>query len=418
MSLSIPSLPCLKSPRRWLRAACVGAALGLAAAPAMAGVEGDVDTTTAAEEVAFASTGTLLASEIGDGAWYELEPDETSITLALDDLKRWGITNIYVDVFRNGQTAFPSQIFPQVSNLKGRDWLALLCTEAHQRGIRVHGWMQVLRWQDADSDDPTTPSLLQQHPDWMELDVQGMPRTEPEQALYVTPWAPEARAALTSMTAELCNYPLDGLNLDGVGYDLKRDLGYNNLATREYRVEYEVDPKILSRNPDEDSLWMKWVALREDKITSVVEDLQGVARTQGEGNGRRIAISAVVVPGYEQTRGLHRSYQHWADWLKYDLIDASMPACFNAELPELEQQLWQARSVHMDRHVACIPGLDLGKPGDNMRHPSLKEQRRLLRNAGFQHYTVLDYQALKRAMEQPEPEPEKSHGFWHFLRRD
>jgi len=363
----------------------------------------------------FENHGSIAASEIGDGVWWTPALNETSITEVLQNLNDWDVPNLYLDVFRSGHTLYPSNVFPQRAEAGDRDWLQYIIAEAHQRNIRVHAWIQVLCWRDEDSEVLTTHPLLIKNPDWIDQSRDTELADVKTSAIYVSPAEPAVLDSLVALSAELGKYPFDGLNLDAVQYNPLLEGGYSSPATSNFRATESADPAGLRRDLDSDSLWMKWVAYREDQLTSVVQVMGSTARDAATSAGRRLLVSANVNPGYEQTRGVNLRYQHWDQWLEEKLIDASIPQCFSSELPALEQQLWQVRSVHMGSGIACIPGLSLGGR-ESAAHPTLKEQKRLLRNAGFQYCTVLDYEALKQEMEAP-PEKEENDrgGLWGFF---
>lgn len=396
---------------------CILAALHVALAGAETNPGNTTDSGATTDTYHLPTTGTLTAKQIGDGVWWRPELNETSITQVLSDLESWNIRNLYLDVFRSGHTLYPSDLFPQRVDAAGRDWFSYILRKAHARNIRVHAWAQVLCWHDAEDESHSTHPLLEKHPAWQEVSVDGFAIDGKTAARFVSPAVPEVQEALALLAAEICRYPVDGLNLDAVEYNNHIDSGYNAAAVSGFEAESGEEPSSLRIDMDTDSGWMKWVTYREEKLTSVVQVMALRAREAAEWDGRRVVVSAVVQPGYSDTRGLNRRYQNWKQWLDMQLLDATIPACFETELPELEQQLWEARSEHMGSKVACLPGLQIDS-GDMDAHPPLKEQKRLLRNAGFQFCTVMDYAGLRHAMENPETEPEERGGFWDFLSRD
>ncbi len=370
------------------------------------------------EPIAFSTTGTIAASEIGNGVWWRPELDETSITLMLENLNEWEIKNLYVDVFRSGETLFPSQVLPQRLDATDRDWLQYIIAEAHENGIRVHAWAQVLCWHEPDADAASTHPLLLKNPNWVQTDPAGQVMDGKSAARFVSPDVPEVRTLLTRLTDELCRYPIDGLNLDSLHYNHRLDAGYTSASMDLFIAEHGIDPREIERDMSRDSDWMKWVNHREDQLTSVVQLISERNRLVGESTGRRVLLSVAVEPAYETNRGINRRYQHWKQWIEEGLVDATMPQCFNPDLSGLERQLWEARSVHMGSRIACIPGLLLDSEQSGS-HPSLNEQQRLLKNTGFQYFTVMDYQGLVRAKAELEesPDDDDDRGFWHFLRR-
>jgi hypothetical protein len=207
-------------------------------------------------------------------------------------------------------------------------------------------------------------------------------------------------------------------------------MGYHPVVTSEFEAEAGINPVDIGRDMARDSDWMRWTMFREDKLTSLVEGLSAVCKTQGESQGRRIMVSAIVQPAYDQNRGANFRFQNWSQWVREGLVDATTPGCFDGDLPGLERQLWEVRSIQMGADVACLPGFMLDAPRssgtDTMdrggmgkdAHPSLAEQKRLLRNAGFQYCNIMDYDALlyEKTVQPMPKETKRGNGFWGLFR--
>ena len=374
----------------------------------------------AAQDIDFPTSGPIEATEIGDGVWWHPELSETSITQVMSNLNKWNIRNLYVDVFRSGETLYPSTLFPPRPLSTDRDWFAYIIEEAHSHNIRVHAWAQTLCWHEPDDESPSTHPLLSIHPEWLDVAENGMVFDGKSMARYVSPGVPAVRNLIVGMTDELCSYPIDGISLDALEFNSRADTGYNAAVVSDFKESCGIDPTQLRQSLSSDSDWMKWVTFREDKLTSLVQLVSAHCRQTGNDRGRRILFSVTVQPGYNSTRGMNFRYQNWGQWLQLNLVDATIPLCFTPDLPGLEKQLWEARSVHMGWQTACIPGLLLDSKGPNV-HPSLREQHQLLRNTGFQNFNIMDYVGLlsdKQAKKNVQPD--QSGGFWNFWtpRRD
>lgn len=114
---------------------------------------------------------------------------------------------------------------------------------------------------------------------------------------------------------------------------------------------------------------------------------------------------------------MNRRYQNWQQWVDEQIIDFTLPECFSPDLPGLEKQLWNARSIHMGSKVACVPALLLDNKAGDSAHPSLKDQKRLLHNTGFQHCNIMDYQGYVLEIKTPaDDDTDNKNSFWDFLR--
>lgn len=401
----------LSGVRYALVGVCLAAGVAVSAARAEAEAPGETTAGATMVPAEVMTTAPVTSREIGDGVWWV--PDlvsETSVTQTLDDLTSWGMSNVYVCVFDSGYTLHRSDVFPPRPDAVTRDWLSIIIAEAHQRNIRVHAWVPVLYWPFADENHPA----LKGNPHWLEVDRDGMiAGANGTPGRYISPAAPEFRVAMQELLAELCEYPLDGIHLDALTYNASRDTGYHPVLVREFRgANGDLEPADLRRDDSPGSDWMKWVTLREDALTSTVQVLSGRVREQARAQNRRILVSASVTPGYESSRGLNTRYQYWTAWLKGGLLDFVTPQCFENDLSELEQQLWEARNYYQKSGVACVPGLKI-EPAANDVAPTVAEQKRALGNVGFQFATIMDYTTLREAMQNEQAaEGEKKEAFW------
>ena len=161
---------------------------------------------------------------------------ETADELISTMTKR-GFNALYLRVFSNGFAAFDSAQFPKTSDLDG-DYLLKVISRAHERGIRVFGVVDVLRWSDG-----SKGSWVSKRPDLLDYDILGRTHAQfgrefadwiaaqpdPMAAEYrleashygdgltgdvVSPYSPEVKSKLEGLLEELAKYELDGLMLD------------------------------------------------------------------------------------------------------------------------------------------------------------------------------------------------------------
>lgn len=176
-------------------------------------------------------------------------------------LKRHGFNTLYLKVFTDGYTVFPSDQFPQIAGLDP-EYLPSIISLAHAKGIKVFGVVDVLRWSDG-----RKRHWLSKRPDLLDYDILGRTLTQRLRILgssagyrgalkkfvygeavtgdAVTPFSAEAWATLRSVLKELASYDLDGLVLDhtwmmrienGVGM-----LGHSGKARRQFFLQYGAD---------------------------------------------------------------------------------------------------------------------------------------------------------------------------------
>jgi hypothetical protein len=193
-------------------------------------------------------------------------------------LTRNGFNALYLRVFSDGATAFPSKQFPRMARFD-RDYLEQVIALAHANDIEVYAVVDTLRWSDGRKD-----AWVSKSPELLDYDILG--RTRPQFAGTilgrfsdqlcgsdeekkdlvefgeglncdaVSPFQPEVGKKLLGLLEELAAYDVDGLVLDyttmrhamvGAGgeagelYAAGRP-GYNSAACHEFFRLYGADP--------------------------------------------------------------------------------------------------------------------------------------------------------------------------------
>jgi uncharacterized lipoprotein YddW (UPF0748 family) len=294
--------------------------------------------------------------------------DAGRIPALIDQAVALGVTDLFVQVYRGGRAwydasladATPYQALLEASG--GVDSLAELLARAHERGLRVHAWVNVLSLSrqrrapilDALGDgavlvDRRGRSFL----DYPQLEV---PSPDGEfyrmgtRGVYLDAGAPGVREWLTDTFRELiARYPqLDGLHLDyirhpgalpfvpGSRFGVGLDFGYGS-ATREryrretglpgpYRSEEQRDPaKLIHAN--------RWDDWRRRKVTEVVASIRDAALAERPG----LIISAAVISYAD--RAYLTLFQDWRLWLEDGLIDIAIPMIYTRDDRLLRYQL-------------------------------------------------------------------------------
>lgn len=167
-----------------------------------------------------------------------------ALTDKLDNLKRLGINTVFFQVKPDGTALWRSAILPwsdtltgQIGRDPGYDPLQFMLDEAHQRGMKVHAWLNPYRVSTNTRASTVTalngtlssqpPSVYVLHRDWI--------RTASDR-FVIDPGIPAARDWITSIVAEVVqNYPVDGIQFDDYFYTETPGSKLNDGATyREY----------------------------------------------------------------------------------------------------------------------------------------------------------------------------------------
>ncbi len=263
----------------------------------------------------------------------------------LDTAERSGITDILVQVRGRGDAYYQSLLVPKSPMLNGQsfDPLAYTIDKAHERGIRVHAWVNVyLAWSP---DQATAPQghLIYTHKDWFDQDFNGddIPENghellgEPDEGYYLSPEHPKVNAHLLSVFRELvAKYPIDGMHLDYIRYK-GAAYGYNPAAVKVFQLQSGKNPKKvvlsfrkMSDNPVLISEKDKWDDFRRKSITELVKETHEMIQEVRP----ECILSAAVKPDLVQAR--ENFYQEWDVWLAAGYLDQAIPMNYTAELHE------------------------------------------------------------------------------------
>jgi uncharacterized lipoprotein YddW (UPF0748 family) len=269
------------------------------------------------------------------------------IPLLLEDARRLGATDLFVQVYRGGRAWFDSDLadpapFRRARDAAGEDVLARLIADAQAEGLRVHAWVNVLNLasnkqaplvrdlgRDAVLVDQAGRSLL----DYPELDVPAPDRRYYRlgtPGVWLDPAAPGVAARLTETFTELLvRYPqLDGLHLDYIRYPgvlpfapgsrfgVGLDMGHGEKTRARFRQETGREPPSPPRKLGNANRWDTW---RRDKVTELVRSIGDAARLARPG----IALSAAVWSHAD--RAYLSVGQDWRGWLDDGLIDFAVP---------------------------------------------------------------------------------------------
>lgn len=260
-----------------------------------------------------------------------------SIENAVAFARQARVDTIFLQIYRANKTWFASRIgdeTPYRASLKsvGEDSVALLLRKAHEAGLEVHAWLNLLSL-SANADAPLLkkygPGILTRKP--------GEKRTLEDYKIdgqyFLEPGDLRVREELSNLLREILTaYPgLDGIQLDYIRYpDRSPYYGYTPANIGRFREAYGREAPVLESNPD----WKDW---RRAQVTELVALLSAQARTLHPG----IQVSTTGCSPY--SRAYLEAFQDWASWIDLGLADFVTMMSYPADLPEFEHALAGAR---------------------------------------------------------------------------
>ncbi len=292
------------------------------------------------------------------GVW--LRPKDKSpekIGQILDDLKKTGIDNVFLETYYHGLTIFPCDTMksygmtPQRPEFSGTDVLKIWLEQAHKRDMKVHVWFQTF-YIGNDIVSPIPKQLKIKQQDWLNrqywfADSEYVQPSKAEHLGYfLDPANPEVQNYLLAILKEIVEkYDVDGINIDYIRYPvcspenssefLSTSWGYTKYAMDEFKKSYGISP--LDINP-KDPAWCKWEEYRMNKVTSFVERLKELKCSRPD-----MVISAVIFPDKEQSAII--KLQDWTKWAQRAYVDAFTPLFLSSNIEFTKKYLRDMNNI-------------------------------------------------------------------------
>jgi len=313
------------------------------------------------------------------GAWMRPPEPVRSVGVQLDMMKRAGFNAIFLRVFYNGQTIFPSRVFPQHVAHHDTDAARIVLDAAHARGMRVYAAIDTLYWQAPGARSPA----VEAHPEWVELNAEGVRVGDDGTpgGAFVSPAVAQVWSALEQLVGEIGrNYDFDGIAFDYARFATGDFLGYNLTDRKAYLLKHRVDPididplGLATSKRDRETM-ATW---QEQQITDLVAALASTfRRLRPEG-----VVAAVVVPDYYANRLNNPVRQDWRAWVQRGLVQVVIAGGTAYTGPEAAQRV---RPVVGLRSAITAAGI---VPDQDVTGLDVVNQIEMARQAGLLSYVV------------------------------
>jgi len=334
----------------------------------------------------------------------------TKLTTMLDQLKASGINTVYFQVRTTGDALYSSTLVPWSHWLTGNygqnpgwDPLAFAVTEAHNRGIEIHAWLNPYRAAIATNFATTYASthMARVHPEW--LITSGTTR-------YFNPGIAEVRSHIVSVVEEIVNnYDIDGIHFDDYFY-------LSGLTNTDDDAQFTADPRGFTNR----SNW------RRDNVTLMVQGVSTKIRSLKPWVKFGISPSGIyrnfTVPGSSpsvSTTGSEHYSVQYADtqkWMNDGTIDYLIPqvywafsqttanAKFNYVTDYWNRQNF-TRHVYIGLATYRVDPADGSAWSSTIAGEEIKNQIAYLRNStpnlkGASHFTTHDLLSTKTGVKE------------------
>ncbi len=251
--------------------------------------------------------------------------------------KKSQIKILFVQIYQANLAWFPSIVgdsFPYKSAVKavGEDPVALLVKEAHQEGIEVHAWINLLSF----GGNQNALLLKKYGPEILTRNVKEKKTIEDykiDGQYFLEPGDPRVRKELSDLIWEILQvYPtIDGLQFDYIRYpDMDPHYGYTAINVERFKKATGL-PKI----DDASKEWQEW---KRNQVTELLKELIHKARIIRP----KIQVSTTGCMPY--SRALYEAFQDWPMWLNKGIVDFVTVMNYSTDTEEYGRWITQIKT--------------------------------------------------------------------------
>ena len=299
--------------------------------------------------------------------------------------KNAGINNIYVVVYNNARTIYPSEVMHgligrrQLERYAGRDPLQECIDEAKLAGIKVHAWFE---YGFSSSFSANGGLIVAAKPSWAARDINGQLVVK-NGFDWLNGINPEVQQFMVDLFKEVVtNYNIDGVQGDDRLPAMPTTGGYDTYTTALYRAE---NGGASPPGNSSDAGWIRW---RANKLNSFVK------RLRNEVKAIKPAVQFTMSPS-PYPFSLNEYLQDWPTWVDSSWIDAVMPQCYRYTINDYNNVLNQQKLYYKNTAVAFYPGV-LVKSGATIQSDGLMTQFiQSNRNSGYKGEVFFFYEGVK-----------------------
>jgi len=288
----------------------------------------------------------------------------------VESAKTAGFNTLIVQVRGRGDAYYRSRWEPRANELKDQpaefDPLAVTIAEAHQRGLKVHAWLNtsLLANLDALPDDPN--HVFNRHPEWLAVprpvaaELYQMSPADPRYRQRIVEWSKANRGELEGVYTGPANskvrdhiyriwmdilkkYPVDGMHFDYIRL-ASPDFDYSRTSIENFHQWLKArltaaDRTSLKAAQATDPLAAteifkdKFADFQREQITGLVQRIYREVKKQRPG----VIVSAAVFANDENA--YTRRFQDWRRWLQMGILDVACPMAYTTDTEVFRKQV-------------------------------------------------------------------------------
>jgi uncharacterized lipoprotein YddW (UPF0748 family) len=302
--------------------------------------------------------------------------------------KESNINNIYVVVWNNGVTMYPSKVVEEYIGIKqstiygSRDPIQEIIEEGHKAGIKVHAWFEFgFSYNYGDSNCV----WQKKYTHWVGRDVKGN-HLQKNKFFWWNALHPEPQAFIKKLVMEVVkNYNVDGIQGDDRLPAMPSEGGYDSLTKKIYAAEhYGAMPPENSK----DSTWLQW---RANKLSAYIKQLyQSVKAAKPE---CIVSWAPSIYPWSKE-----QYLQDWPAWLNGGYADYIFPQCYRYNIEAYKKLIDELnKQVTPKQKSKIMPGI-LTSLGDGylVKKEMLQQMITYNRKNGYSGECTFYFETLHR----------------------
>ncbi len=286
---------------------------------------------------------------------------KANIDAHLAELARANFNAVYVVMWNQGRTFFPSRVMKNFTGveiderMQGRDPLQEVIDAAKPHGIKVYAWFEfgfATDWNDGKGRE-----ILQKKPAWTALKHDGTSLVR-NRIRWMDALNPEVQDFMLSLLMEVVErYDVAGIQGDDRLPAFPSEGGYNPGTIAKYRSEH------AGRAPPahhKDAAWIQW---RANQLNDYM------ARIYRETKKRKPTMQVSKAPSvWPWVR--EEFLQDWPQWLKAGIVDLVTPQLYRKDISAYRNVLqpMAREQIRVEQRDRVFPGLLL-RLSDGYRVP-------------------------------------------------
>ena len=299
--------------------------------------------------------------------------------------KAAGINHLFVVVYNNARTTYPSNVMntligkPILERFAGRDPLQECIEEGHAAGLKVHAWFE---YGFSSSYSASGGAIVAAKPQWAARDLAGNLVVK-NGFDWLNGIHPEVQQFMIDLFKEVVSgYAIDGVQGDDRLPALPNTGGYDSYTVNLYKSENN------GANPPTSATDTSWLRWRARKLNGFVKRLRSEVKTI------KPSVLFTISPS-PHPFGYNEYLQDWPTWVDSTWIDAVLPQCYRYDINGYTAVVQQQKTAHRNPAVPLYPGVLLRSGTYTASAAMLSQMIQANRNNGFKGESFFFYEGIK-----------------------